>query len=125
MTTTRALVDSGADFTTFSSDWAEMLGISLKNDCIEETVGVADGRPSKRYVFQKGLLIEVVGERILLPIARFCVNLPIAYLGRRDFFSRYLVLLDQQNFQFFLERRVDPEAEGDDNSELDAAVVAR
>jgi hypothetical protein len=119
MTTARALIDSGADFTTFSHDWAELLGIDLHRDCEQIEVGVADGKSSVRYVFTKGLQIEVVGEKMLLPVVMFCENLPIGLLGRRDFFERYLVLFDHRNHDFFLERRVDPD-EGDDDYVMDA-----
>ncbi len=68
-----------------------------------------------RALIDSGLQIEVVGEKMLLPVAMFCQNLPIGLLGRRDFFERYLVLFDHRNHDFFLERRVDPdEGEGDD-----------
>ncbi len=115
MTTARALVDSGADYTTFSDEWAELLGIDLYRDCDQIEVGVADEKRSIRHVFTKGLQIEVVGEKMLLPVATFCENLPIGLLGRRDFFERYLVLFDHRNHDFFLERRVDPdEGDGDE-----------
>jgi hypothetical protein len=115
MTTARALIDSGADYTTFSDEWAKLLGIDLDRDCDQIEVGVADAKPSTRHVFTKGLQIEVVGEKMLLPVTMFCQNLPIGLLGRRDFFERYLVLFDHRNHDFFLERRVDPdEGEGDD-----------
>jgi hypothetical protein len=114
MTTARALVDSGADFTTFSHDWAELLAIDLERDCEVRDVGIADGRPSRRYVYTGGLQVEVVGERLFLAVAMFCKNLPVALLGRKDFFERYLVLLDQQNQRFFLERQADLQGEDRD-----------
>ncbi len=115
MTTARARIDSGADYTTFSDEWAKLLGIDLDRDCEQIEVGVADEKRSIRHVFTKGLQIEVVGEKMQLPVTMFCQNLPIGLLGRRDFFERYLVLFDHRNNDFFLERRVDPdEGEGED-----------
>jgi len=122
MTTARALIDSGADFTTFSHEWAELLAIDLGRDCEPIEVGVADGKTSTRHVFTKGLQIEVVGEKMMLPVAMFCEDLPMALLGRRDFFGRYLVLLDQRHFEFFLERRSDPSEIDSDFNDMDAAV---
>jgi hypothetical protein len=125
--TTRALVDSGADYITFSTDWAERLGIDIHTDCAVAMASVADGRISKRYVYTDGLEIEVAGERMLLPVVMFCENLPIALLGRHDFFVRYVVLVDQVNHRFFLERR--PDLEDDphpgltDAADLHAALV--
>jgi hypothetical protein len=70
----------------------------------------------------------VVGEKMFLPVAMFCKGLPITLLGRRDFFDRYLVLLDQRNHRFFLERLIDPaedDDDPDDDAELDSAFALR
>jgi hypothetical protein len=112
----RALIDSGADYITFSTDWAKLLGIDIHVDCAPATASVADGRVSKRYVYTDGLEVEVADERLLLPVVMFCEGLPIALLGRHDFFERYLVLLDQPNHRFFLERLPDP-ADSDDGDD--------
>lgn len=117
-----ARVDSGADFTTLSGEWANLLGIDLERDCERKKVSVADERPSIRYVYLDGLEIEVLGERMFLPVVMFCQGLPIALLGRRDFFRRYLVLIDQRHSRFFLERL--PNLDEDDDDELDEALVA-
>jgi len=118
MTTARALIDSGADYTTFSDEWAKLLGIEFERDCERIEVGVADARRSIRHVFTRGLQIEVVGEKLLLPVVMFCQNLPIGLLGRRDFFERYLVLFDHRNHDFFLERRTDPDEGGFDGYDM-------
>jgi len=65
------LVDSGADYITFSTDWAERLGIDIHTDCAVAMASVADGRISKRYVYTDGLEIEVAGER-MRAIPRSC-----------------------------------------------------
>lgn len=124
LATARAMVDSGADYVTFSTDWARRLGIDIHVDCEPALASVADGRTSKRYVYTEGLEVEVAGERILLPVVMFCENLPIALLGRHDFFERYLVLVDQPNHRFFLERLPDiDDDDPDDDVELDPALV--
>lgn len=110
----RALIDSGADFVTFSTDWAELLGVDIHADCSPATATVADGHVSKRYVYTDGLEVELAGERMLLPVVMFCESLPIALLGRRGFFERFLVLLDQSNLRFFLERLPDADENDDD-----------
>ncbi len=119
----RALIDSGADHITFSTDWAELLGIDIYVDCEPAIASVADGRLSRRYVYTDGLEVEVADERILLPVVMFCENLPIALLGRHEFFDRYLVLVDQPNHRFFLERLPRPEEDEDDDPEPDLALV--
>jgi hypothetical protein len=116
---TRGLLDSGADFTTFSHAWAEMLGIDLRADCTPVDVSIADDEQATHLMYDKGMEIEVVGERMFLPIVFFCVNLPVALLGRRDFFNRYLVLLDNRESHFYLERRLDPKQEGTEDVEGD------
>jgi hypothetical protein len=127
LTTARALVDSGADYVTFSTDWAKLLGIDIHVDCEPAHASVADGRISKRYVYTEGLDVELAGERILLPVVMFCENLPIALLGRHDFFERYLVLVDQPNHRFFLERLFDVDQsdydDPDDDAERDRALA--
>jgi len=115
----RALVDSGADFTTFSAEWAALLHIDLDEDCTKEPVTVASGATAYHYVYTDGLEVEVVGEKLKLDVVKFCKGLRLAYLGRKDFFGRYLVLFDQRELRFFLERRIDPD-EGDDDDGIDA-----
>ncbi len=122
---TRALLDTGADFTTFSHAWAEMLGIDLQDDCTPVDVSVAADENTTHLMYDKGMEIEVVGERMVLPIVFFCVNLPVALLGRRDFFNRYLVLLDNRESHFYLERRLDPGPGDADLGETNAMTSSR
>ena len=117
-----ALVDTGADYTTLSDEWAELLGIDIEKDCQPMEVSIVDKRTSIRYCYTEGLTIEVVGEKLFLPTVMFCREPPIAVLGRRDFFYRYLVLIDHRQKRFFLERMADPEE--DDDPDLDIALVA-
>lgn len=121
---TPALVDSGADFTTLSDEWANLLGIDLERDCETEHVSVVDERPSLRYSYADGMNIEVAGELMFLPLVKFCKELPMTVLGRRDFFDRYLVLVDDRSHRFFLERLPNPEDDDpDDDVELDRELV--
>lgn len=119
-----ALVDTGADYTTLSDEWAELLGIDLEKDCTPMEVSIVDERTSTRYCYTGGLEIELVGEKLFLPTVMFCKGLPIAVLGRRDFFYRYLVLIDHRQKRFFLERMADPEEDDDDDPDLSVALVA-
>lgn len=126
----RGLIDSGADFVTFSTDWAELLGIDVQVDCSPAVATVADGRVSRRYVYTEGLEVGLAGERIFLPVVMFCQDMPIPLLGRHGFFDRFLVLIDQPNLRFFLQRSPEAEAEAeadgrdsDDDAEPDAALI--
>jgi hypothetical protein len=102
---TLALIDSGADVTTFSHSWADLMGIDFAS-CTPVDVG-----GSAHYVYTDGFEVEVLGERLVLPLVFFSMNLPIAYLSRVDFFEHYLVLFDQRSGEFHLERRVSREEE--------------
>lgn len=112
----RAIVDSGADHTTLSGDWAEILGIELEKDCFPIKAEVA-GKPTTHWAFGTGLEVEVLGEPLFLPIAVFCPDLPVLLLGRRDFMERYFVMIDEPNKRFYIERRPDLDpADGPDIS---------
>jgi hypothetical protein len=123
----RALVDSGADNTTFSAEWAQLLGISLEDDCVPVRANAAveggDKGEYLHYSYTEGLTVEVVGERMLLDVVMFCKGLPVALLGRYDFFKRYFVAIDEPHRRFFLERLREPEEDEDDDDELDAALA--
>lgn len=121
----RALIDSGADFVTFSTEWAELLGIDLHIDCTPLVATVADGRFSRRYAYTEGLCVELAGERVHLPVVLFCQDMPVPLLGRRGFFDRFLVLIDQPNLRFFLERspRHGSDEDPDDDEQSDPALA--
>jgi hypothetical protein len=125
----RAIVDSGADNTTLSADWADLLGIDLERDCAPIRPIIAG--PQKQageeqevthYAYGGGLWVEILGTKLLLPVVMFCKGLPRSLLGRRDFFVKYLVAFDERNARFFLERL--PEIVDDDDDELDVVAVA-
>lgn len=120
----RALIDSGADFVTFPTEWAELLGIDLRTECAPVSATVADGRLSNRYAYTDGFEVEMAGERALLPVVLFCQDMPIPLLGRRGFFDRFLVLMDQPNLRIFLERSTSSQGEDpDDDAETDQALA--
>jgi hypothetical protein len=119
-----ALVDTGADYTTLPADWAKLLGIGLYRDCEEIEAQVVDREPSIRYSYTGGLAIQVLGERLFLPTVMFCEGLTIGVLGRKDFFYRYLVLLDQRRHRMLVERQADPDDDDpDDDFETDRELV--
>jgi Aspartyl protease len=117
---TRAIVDSGADNTTLPEEWAKVLGIDLASDCLPMRASTA-GAPSKVYAYTGGLRVEILREQLLLPTVCFSRELEQPLLGRRDFFTHYLVAFDQRNSRFFLERL--PILDDDDDDELDKALV--
>lgn len=117
----RAIVDSGADQTTLSHEWAEVLGIDLERDCSPVKASIASEQEAIHWAYTEGLWVEVLNESLFLPVAMFCKKLPVTLLGRRDFFDRYLVLFDDRMHRFFLERRPDL---GDDGPEIEAARTA-
>ncbi len=90
-----ATLDTGADITTLDADWAPQLGIDLANDCELVEVGAASDKPVYHHCYAEGLMIDVVGEPLFLPLVMFCKREGIALLGRQDFFQRYLALIDE------------------------------
>jgi hypothetical protein len=121
LASTLAIVDSGADYTTVSDEWAKVLGIDLETDCIPVEPTTAGG-PTTHYVYTGGVWIEVLRDRLLIPAIFFAKDLRRSLLGRKDFFVHYLVAFDQRNSRFFLERL--PVLDDDDDDELDKALVA-
>jgi hypothetical protein len=119
-------VDSGADYTLFSADWAKLLGVDLDSDCakVQPTVALSAPHVGEQerlhYVYADGLWVEILDDRLLLPTVVFCKDLAQTLLGRRDFFHHYLVAFDQRNLRFFLERL--PDRHEDDDP--DPALIA-
>lgn len=118
---TRAIVDSGADRTTLPAHWARLLGIDLINDCVEDKT-ITGGGEATHYAFGGGIWADLLGEQILIPLVSFAPMLPFAFLGRDDFFERYLVVVDQRGKRFFLERH--PDREEDEDDDPDVVLVA-
>lgn len=121
----RAIVDSGADQTTLSHEWAELLGINLEEQCSPVEAYVAGERVATHWAYTEGLWVEVLEESLFLPVAMFCKKLPVALLGRRDFFDRYFVLFDDRKRKFYLERRPDLAQGGPEIEAARAAHIAR
>lgn len=95
---TPAVVDTGADCTTFPAAWARRLGISIEDDCIEKPCkGVGGSTPG--YYYPDGIHGWVLGERLELAGA-FSEGLEIVLLGRRDFFDWWTVSFDQRAKEF-------------------------
>lgn len=117
-----ALVDSGADNTTLSAEWARLLSIDLKKDChpVRAWAAVDHEKPVWHYCYTEGLTVEVLDEKMFLPVVMFCTGLPVALLGRRDFFRRYIIAFDEQRRRYFLERQLDP-----DEDEYNDLIQAR
>lgn len=120
LASTLAIVDSGADYTTVSDEWARVLGVDL-SDCVPIATTTA-GAPATHYAYGGGVVIEVRRERLLIPVIHFAEDLRQSLLGRRDFFMHYLVAFDQRHSRFFLERL--PALDDDDDDELDRVAVA-
>lgn len=106
-----ALVDSGADNTTLSAEWAQLLAIDLERDCspVRAWAAIDHEKPVWHHCYTDGLVVEVLNEKMFLPVVMFCQGLPVALLGRRDFFRRYVIAFDEQRRRYFLERQRDPD----------------
>jgi hypothetical protein len=98
---TRALIDSGADCSSFPAQWASALGIDLANDCVV-TNGASAGGQTTVHTYKPGITALFAGERVSLT-ASFNPALPIVLLGRMDFFAAYKVSFDQRRSTFRVE----------------------
>ncbi len=90
----RAFVDSGAGYSVFQAEIAEILGLELeKGDKGYLTVG--DGSQIKIY-FHK-IFVEVADRRFKATVA-FSRHLGIGFniIGRKDIFERFKVCFDEK-----------------------------
>ncbi len=113
------LVDSGCDWSNFPFDWADDLGIDIS--ACEEVVGNTAGGDATKYHYPPGIDAIVFGRKIHLA-AFFSPGLPLALLGREDFFQYFRASFDQRSLCFDLEayQPFDPEALGDSSAGLTA-----
>jgi hypothetical protein len=93
------LADSGCDFSTFPIPWAEDLGIDLAS--CHKTEGNTAGGTVTKYLYQPGVDAITFGKKIHLA-AFFSPGLPIALLGREDFFRYFRASFDQRAETFDL-----------------------
>lgn len=89
----RALIDSGADTTTFPIDMMGALGLK-KLDCHKVKSATAAGT-ADCYVCKRLIDAEFDGEKFKLQ-ANFMPGLPIPLLGRQDFFAHFKVSFNEQ-----------------------------
>lgn len=86
-----ALPDSGADFSVFPMDYAEPLGIDIRN-CKDRLVDTGNGK-SVHHHWTKGLRAVVAGRELTL---KPCfAKIGVAVLGREDFFAEFCVVVDE------------------------------
>jgi hypothetical protein len=90
-----ALIDSGCDLSTFPSAWAPLLGIDFKKECDEIEGQTASGTDKTQRIYKPGIHGLILGHKVPLH-AVFNPRLPIALLGREDFFKFFRVDFDQR-----------------------------
>lgn len=117
------LADSGCDFSNFPLEWAEDLGVDLAS--CEETQGNTAGGTAKKYLYKPGIDAIVFGRKIHLA-AFFSPGLPLALLGREDFFQYFRASFDQraQSFRLDAYEPFDPEERPGDFSTPVAAETS-
>jgi len=94
------LADSGCDYSNFPVDWAKDLGIDLAS--CEATKGSTAGGTADKYLYRPGIDAIVFGRKIHLA-AFFSPGLPLALLGREDFFQYFRASFDQRSQSFQLD----------------------
>lgn len=86
----RMLVDSGADCSCFPIQFAQALGIDLE-ECEENSVHTGNGL-AKHYCAQEPIPAVVADREVALTASFGPLGVPV--LGRDDFFSVFLVVVD-------------------------------
>jgi hypothetical protein len=98
---TPALIDSGADVSTFPASWAKSLGIELSPRCCERKEATTAAGPATVWAYSQGLRVIIEGVEHWLK-AEFCEGLDLPLLGRRDFFDAYKITFDERAKTFTL-----------------------
>jgi hypothetical protein len=93
-----ALVDSGADSSTFPVAMMGVLGVSL-SQCVEGQCTTPAG-PAPMYTYPPGLRAQLDGTEVHLA-GTFTPGQTVL-LGRADFFSRYLLVGFNERAQTFM-----------------------
>jgi len=88
-----ALVDSGADISYLGPQHAHFLGIDIRSGLLDQCTGI--GGANDCY-YHSGITIEVGSHRLKIG-AHFAESWPhnFAILGRKDFFERFKVTIDE------------------------------
>ena len=97
-----ALVDSGADISTFPKAWASLLGIDFDVDCVSINGNTASGKDNSQRRYMPGIHGLVLGHKVPL-CAVFHPEIPVALLGREDFMNYFKVAFDQRRKVFIVE----------------------
>jgi hypothetical protein len=97
--TTRALLDSGAESSSFPFEYASLLGIDLA-ECISAEMMTVGGSVYA-YLSKRDLVATIFG--IAVPLKPIFASTPVVVLGRLDFFTRFVVTIDALNKRFSLE----------------------
>lgn len=97
-----AIVDSGADGSTFPTMWAHGLGIELNPGWCDESTAETAGGTVVCWVYRPGIKALIDGTEHQLK-ASFCEGLEVPLLGRKDLFEAYKIMFDQRAKSFTLE----------------------
>jgi hypothetical protein len=87
-----ALIDSGADASSFPDEWASALGIDL-DECRAVRVKTASG---VTYHPQWSETLEVTIADRTFPVRPRFAPIQVAVLGRRDFFLQFKIEIDER-----------------------------
>jgi len=90
-----ALIDSGADATSFPEEWAEVLGIDPEDSTHCQWVKVKTGNGITYHAESKRALSVEVEDQVILVRPRFA-PVDVAILGRRDLFMCFRVEFDER-----------------------------
>lgn len=92
---TRAYVDTGASYSLFPADVAEVLGFNLEEGELHEMV-VGDGNTLKVYVHK--IMISLAGKEFIASIG-FSKGMGVGFyiIGRKDIFEKFVVCFNEKD----------------------------
>lgn len=97
-----AVIDSGADVTTMSTQVAEVLGIDWKN-CRQGNVLGISGVTQHSYCDKLDITVKTLGDTFSIPVVFTETYIPIL-LGQEGFFDRYRIKFEKDHDTFEITR---------------------
>ena len=90
-----AVIDSGADVTTMSTEVAEVFGIDWKGCTKQRLLGIS-GAVQDSYIGHFEIKVKKINEALTLPVMFTEANIPIL-LGQEGFFDYYRIKFEKDH----------------------------
>lgn len=97
-----AVIDSGADVTTMSTEVAEVFGIDW-TQCVKQNLLGISGKMQDSYIGHFDIAVKKMNETLTLPVMFTNANIPIL-LGQEGFFDYYRIKFEKDHDIFEIYR---------------------